>query len=350
MVRAPLRPQLLQLQDQMDRLFRTVHWKAIAFVVGSAMMCSSVWAQDGGTPLSGDGRDGRPVVLLGVLLLVAFGVILFRLSRRLNVALRDLLQQKEMIESQKAEIEQRNVELSAKNRELEQLNLEKDGLMGIVAHDLKAPLVRSSGLLQMLRELGDLNPKQEKVVGMIETVNRDAEELVRTLLDLKALENLTEPPLQGRFDLVALLAASVEGFRDSATKKSITLHFDPPAQEIEVLSNSSYLGRIVDNLVSNAIKFSPIGRNVFVGVSREADTVAIMVRDEGPGISPEEQEKMFNKFQRLSARPTGGESSTGLGLAITKALVEKLNARITLQSELGAGAEFKVELSESNKK
>ncbi|HMZ52238.1 MAG TPA: sensor histidine kinase, partial [Candidatus Sumerlaeota bacterium] len=97
-----------------------------------------------------------------------------------------------------------------------------------------------------------------------------------------------------------------------------------------------------DNLVSNALKFSPKGRIVKVRLTARADGALFEITDQGPGMSAEDKEKMFKKFQRLSARPTAGESSTGLGLAIVHALVGRMRGRIEVESEVGVGTVFRV--------
>jgi signal transduction histidine kinase len=104
---------------------------------------------------------------------------------------------------------------------------------------------------------------------------------------------------------------------------------------------------IFDNLVSNAVKYSPQGRNIYVRVARQAENVLIAVQDEGPGLSEDDKAKLFGKFTRLSARPTAGEHSTGLGLSIVKRMVEAMNGKVWCESELGKGATFIVELPRS---
>ena len=100
----------------------------------------------------------------------------------------------------------------------------------------------------------------------------------------------------------------------------------------------------MENLVSNAIKFSQRGTEVGIMSIAEPNRVILEVSDQGPGISLEDQRKLFGKFQKLSARPTGGEHSSGLGLAIVKSLVDKLGGDIEVKSELGKGAIFRVVL------
>src|SRR6185503_1684557 len=102
-------------------------------------------------------------------------------------------------------------------------------------------------------------------------------------------------------------------------------------------------GQVLENLVSNAVKYSPPGKNIFVRLLHSVESVLYEVQDEGPGLSAEDQKKLFGKFARLGAKTTGGEHSTGLGLSIVKKMVEAMNGKVWCESELGSGATFIVE-------
>ncbi len=102
--------------------------------------------------------------------------------------------------------------------------------------------------------------------------------------------------------------------------------------------------QVIDNLISNALKYSPFDTTITIRVKAKSDNVRLEVEDEGPGISEEEMPKLFGKFARLSAQPTGGEHSTGLGLSIVKKMVEAMNGKVWCESEPGKGATFIVEL------
>ena len=104
------------------------------------------------------------------------------------------------------------------------------------------------------------------------------------------------------------------------------------------------MAEVLDNIVSNAIKYSPQGRKVNLKLEEKNASYWISVSDQGPGILPEDRDKLFQKFQKLSAKPTGGESSTGLGLSIVKALADQLGAKIDVESEVGKGSTFAVKL------
>jgi len=162
-----------------------------------------------------------------------------------------------------------------------------------------------------------------------------------------------------------LAEAIVENYQARAAAKNITLRYEQPAAmqgrdsagrgapQPMVIADAVLLPQVLDNLVSNAVKYSPHGKNVFIRILPQAPnsqfsgnqaTTRIEVQDEGPGLSAPDKEKLFEKFTRLSARPTGGEYTTGLGLSIVKKMVEAMNGRVWCESEFGKGATFIVEL------
>jgi signal transduction histidine kinase len=125
--------------------------------------------------------------------------------------------------------------------------------------------------------------------------------------------------------------------------KQQTLHWQNEAGPVSVLADATVLTQVIENLVSNAVKYSPTGKNIYARLRRSPEGTRIEMQDEGPGLSAEDQKKLFGKFARLSAKPTGGEHSTGLGLSIVKKMVEAMNGKVWCESELGSGATFIVE-------
>ena len=124
-----------------------------------------------------------------------------------------------------------------------------------------------------------------------------------------------------------------------ADKKNIVLHAD--LEEVpEFYFDANRMGQVVDNLLSNAVKYSPPDKEIFIKLVSNEETMTLSVKDEGPGISLDEQGQLFQHFKKLSARPTGGESSSGLGLAIAQRIVEEHQGDIGVDSQLGHGATF----------
>jgi signal transduction histidine kinase len=136
-------------------------------------------------------------------------------------------------------------------------------------------------------------------------------------------------------------------FEPIATKKKIEI-----VKQFDYVENSWFdpvrVGQILDNLISNAIKFSPLGKKIFITLKEAGDLVMISIRDQGPGIPVEDQHRMFDHFQKLRNKPTGGETSTGLGLAIVKKIVDVHQGTLTVESEPGEGATFSFTISKEN--
>ncbi len=242
------------------------------------------------------------------------------------------------IQSQRVEILIQNENLNKHNQQLSELNNEKNTLMSIVAHDLKSPLNRIKGLLNIIQLEGGLNPNQTRYFSLIKDSSQAGLDLITDLLDVHEIEENVLPTLSS-VDLCGFVTQKVSALKMAAEAKSIKLKLDC-SSEIKISTDEDYLARILDNLISNAIKFSKNGSSVDIHTGLDKTHFWISVKDNGPGFSVQDKEQLFKKFKKLSARPTGGESSNGLGLAIVKTLVERLQGEITLVSEQSKGSEF----------
>lgn len=217
---------------------------------------------------------------------------------------------------------------------------EKNQLIGIVSHDLKSPLNRIFALTQLAQSQSEnLTEDQKEYLGKIHQVVADMLSMIRNLLDERKLGNVEIELHPERVNLSSIVANLAKSFRVLADKKKIKIHIDS-APDVFVMADKHYFLRILENLMSNAIKFSPESRNIYLTVAADEDKATLQVRDEGQGISEEDQQKLYRKYQQLSARPTGGESSTGLGLAIVKSLTDKMDIGIQCDSTLGKGTTF----------
>lgn len=236
-----------------------------------------------------------------------------------------------------------NRQLQAQNHQLSDLNNEKNSLMNIVAHDLKAPLNRIMGLTKVMELEGGLPNKQLEYIGMIKDSTRAGSNLILDLLDVNAMEEVDSTPIAAEIKLKDWFDERINSFRVSADAKQLTLETSIQASGWFV-TDADFLGRIFDNLLSNAIKFSPNGKTIQISISPVGNSIKIVVKDQGPGFTDTDKQSLFQKFKKLSARPTGGESSNGLGLAIVKTLVDRMNGTISLESKPGAGSVFIVAL------
>jgi signal transduction histidine kinase len=235
--------------------------------------------------------------------------------------------------------------LEAAHKQLKELSDEKDEFLGIAAHDLKNPLQAIREFANMCLEDSEMpaEMRQSMLTTIVRTSNRMFE-IIKNLLDINALESgaLSTTPVS--FGISAIVGFVVQDYRSRAEAKNITLEF-ADTNEAKVFADESMTIQVIENLLSNAVKYSPHGKRVFVRVvSPSPTTTRIEIQDEGPGISQEDQAKLFGKFVRLSARPTGDEHSTGLGLSIVKKMAEVMNGKVWCESELGKGATFIVEL------
>jgi signal transduction histidine kinase len=163
-------------------------------------------------------------------------------------------------------------------------------------------------------------------------------DLIKDLLDVHMLEENVEPT-HSNFDISQFLLEKVGAFRPAAESKNIHLHIARVESE-RIDLDADYLNRILDNLLTNAIKFSPKDSAIEVSAGRADNHLWISIKDQGPGFSDRDKQFIFQKFKKLSARPTAGETSNGLGLAIVKTLVDRLKGKIELISVQGKGSEF----------
>lgn len=243
------------------------------------------------------------------------------------------------------EVVTRTQELTLANQKLVELNDLKNKFLGMASHDLRNPLASIRGFSKYLLEKGK-QVKQEtrdEFLTTIKNVSGNMLELISNLLDISVIESGQLKLKPEMFSMQKLVEEKIHLQQILADKKNISLH-----TEFEEVADFSFdanrMGQVVDNLLSNAVKYSPLGKDIYVKLSCEADKVKLSVRDQGPGISDEERDKLFQHFQKLSARPTGGESSSGLGLAIAQRIVEEHGGSIGVKSEPGQGASFYFEL------
>ncbi|HEX6893196.1 MAG TPA: PAS domain-containing sensor histidine kinase, partial [Chryseolinea sp.] len=241
------------------------------------------------------------------------------------------------------EIEQKLIDT---NESLINLNDEKNHFLGVTIHDLKSPLNRVIGLIDLVYQQGTdkFDPRQREFFQLIREACVNMQTLVVNLLDLNKIEQGFNVVNAENVMLSPLLERIVQSFQEQALKKGISLSLENHKDGKMVRTDPLLLSRILENLISNAIKFSPHHKQVWVRAIHSDTYVKIEVQDEGLGISTAEQPLLFKKFQRLSNRPTGGENSTGLGLSIVMELVTSLNGRISVESGDKNGSKFIVEL------
>lgn len=237
-------------------------------------------------------------------------------------------------------------EIEAKNQDLLRLNQEKNEFLGIVAHDLKNPLFCILGLSDILRNTPD-RISLEKIVDYASIIESSAQNmllLIGNLLDVNKIESGEFELHLSHLDLQPLLKKVVSIYSERAQAKQLKIQVS--SMPALAYLDESLTQEVLENLISNAIKYSPPEHMIYITLSiTETDKVRCEIQDEGQGLSEADQAKLFGKFTRLSAKPTGGEHSTGLGLFIVKKLVTALHGEVWCESELGKGARFIVEFN-----
>jgi len=238
------------------------------------------------------------------------------------------------------------VEKSRLYNELVELNELKNKFLGIAAHDLRSPLAVVQAYLDMLLDgiVGDLSGEQLEVMKKIKKTCRGMLRLIEDLLDVSAIESGRLELRKTETDLEKYLKECYAGSQMLARAKSIDLKLELEPGLPKIFLDPERMAQVLDNLISNAIKFSNQNTSVTLGARRLKQVVEIWVADEGQGIPEEELPKLFREFGHISVRPTGGEKSTGLGLAIVKRMVEAHGGTIEVRSRVGVGSTFKFTL------
>lgn len=269
-----------------------------------------------------------------------------QLSDNLNTMLERLRVSQEDLRKANFALDQRLGEMTAANTALDEANRVKNQFLANVTHELRTPLTSILGFAELLQEgPASGNGKNTRYAENIMISGRILLEIIDDLLDLAKIEagkiDLTPEPIA----LHEFCQTLVEFARPLADKKSLDLTLEATSDLPQVQSDAGRLRQVLFNLISNAIKFTPEGGSVGVVAFRRSDSeVQIEVRDNGPGISPEHQSIIFDKFRQIDGSATREHAGAGLGLAIAKELIEKLGGQIGVISQPGAGATFWVRL------
>ncbi|WP_025033385.1 ATP-binding response regulator [Bradyrhizobium sp. DOA9] len=286
--------------------------------------------------------DRSLVEIFSSRLSIAFdNVILYQQLQDANTQLEDRVAQRTRA------LMQANRRLSAQWLRLQRANGFKNEILGTVAHDLKNPLGVILGRTEMLKELISTGASESGVVAQVDHI-RDATKRLTTMVD-----HLISDAMADAFDITirrepvdvaALVKEVAEANQPLAVNKQQAISVTAPAN-IVTMCDTDRIREAIDNLISNAIKYSPIGGKIDVTVVHEGSDTIVSVSDEGAGLSPEDLGRLFGRFQRLSAKPTAGESSTGLGLSIVKRIIDMHGGEVTAESEgPGKGSTFTITL------
>lgn len=286
--------------------------------------------------------DRSLVEIFSSRLSIAFdNVILYQQLQDANTQLEDRVAQRTRA------LMQANRRLSAQWLRLQRANGFKNEILGTVAHDLKNPLGVILGRTEMLKELISTGAAEGGVIAQVDHI-RDATKRLTTMVD-----HLISDAMADAFDITirrepvdvaALVKEVADANQPLAVNKQQTISVTAPPN-IVTMCDTDRVREAIDNLISNAIKYSPMGGKITVDVTHEDSDTIVRVSDEGAGLSPEDLGRLFGRFQRLSAKPTAGESSTGLGLSIVKRIIDMHGGEVTAESEgPGKGSTFTITL------
>jgi signal transduction histidine kinase len=262
----------------------------------------------------------------------------------LRARLSSCLRRKQLLDNEKDYL----VRLESTNEELRRLNQLKSRFLAVAAHDLKNPMTTILLLADQLSDSADdpksVGPRRKQIQRIRESIQRMLG-IIQALLDFAAAETgQCEMNLQA-IDLSALTLEVMEENRVYAESKQLSLRCEiPSGAPLVAQVDAARVRDVMDNLIGNAIKFSPAHRAVWVSLESVENKVLFRVKDQGPGLTEEDKKLVFGLYQRLSAQPTGNEFSTGLGLSIVKQRVELHGGRVWVESRYGEGATFHVEL------
>jgi len=270
---------------------------------------------------------------------------MYKMSRSVAVDISSRKELENALHASYLAMQQKNEALTIANEHLFTMNRERTQFIDIASHDLQLPLVAVSMLSETLlkQHMVPGSAEERQVIQMIHDATLEMRTLLSNLLSASLSDSGQMQLLIQEIDLNLLTQDIIQRYLPIAAKKNISLHYENNKNFV-LFTDRECCTQIIENLVSNAVKYTDPGKNVTVTISGNQQEVNIAVADEGPGIRQEDRHLLFQRFQRLSSRPTGGEMSTGLGLSIVKYMVQQLKGDITVDSEWGKGSVFTVHL------
>lgn len=252
------------------------------------------------------------------------------------------IQKNQELEQAHHELNIAHRELQKRNEELSHLNDTKNQLLGMAAHDLRNPLGIILGYTNLL--ISSLSSKiDEKAMLKLEHIKKSSSfmlNLINDLLDISAIESGKVHLNLSQQNLIQLMDNLINLNQMFFEKKQIRLQFKHDADIPDIICDPQKIEQVITNLLTNALKFSKSETDVEVSLARQGQEMIISVKDQGIGIPASEIPKLFQTFSRTSAKTTGGEPSTGLGLAIAKKIISEHQGKIWVESEVGKGSTF----------
>ncbi|MBE2224673.1 MAG: HAMP domain-containing histidine kinase [Anaerolineae bacterium] len=273
-------------------------------------------------------------------------IVLSAYSFRLyvNRARQQLEQLEELVELRTADLAWANENLAEANKELEELSKEKDSFLAVLTHDMRTPLTSIKGYGSILRDRELDRVQQEHIAKVILRSQDTLLDIVNNLLEIGKLQSGTPILLErSSFDLALVVKSAAESLEASAMEKKIILNYDQIPSPVDITADEKKIHRVILNLISNAVKYTPDEGEVFINTSVNGKYAVVDIRDTGYGIPADELPYIFDRYSRVKKHQSIA-IGTGLGLAIVKSLVEAHNGEISVTSEENVGSTFTVKL------
>lgn len=242
------------------------------------------------------------------------------------------------------DIETHRLELKKTNEDLNLLNEQKNEFLGIAAHDLRNPIGAVRAFAEMMIHYPFTDEQKSNFLQKIYETSDFSLKLLNELLDISKIESGKLDLNKQETDYKAFLAETIELNQLYATKKKIDIKLDYTNSLEALYFDKDKLSQVINNFLSNAVKYSPEKTSIIVKVSQKDNQLLTEVIDQGQGIPPQEMDKLFEPFQTTSVKATAKEKSTGLGLAITKRIIEGHGGKVGVTSKPGLGSNFYFEL------
>ncbi|WP_420580978.1 tetratricopeptide repeat-containing sensor histidine kinase [Reichenbachiella sp.] len=243
-----------------------------------------------------------------------------------------------------AQIEDQKERAFRHNNDLIDINNEKNNLIRILSHDLRAPINNIKGLTEIHQsEHQEFGESENHTLNLIKSESDRILSMISKILNVEALSPTPQTENKEKVNLVKVANDTIASFNSTAKAKNIAIKGDFNEKECNILGDSIHLHQVLENLVSNAVKFSNSDTTITLDIKIIGHSVQLSIQDQGPGLTKDDKNKIFKKFQTLSAKPTANEVSTGLGLSIVKKYVEEMDGKIWYESELGEGTKFTIQ-------
>jgi signal transduction histidine kinase len=339
--------------------FYSFIWAGVSLICLIAFIVMAMWNVT--FPVNYNDEWKLPFTLLcsfGLVFIVFLVIMVFerntlRSFEEVQVQKKEIQQSKEELAIRHTEILEKNEILTGQHEELtvisdqlKELHEKKDYLLEILAHDLKSPLTNIQALAGLIElDKYDDESIEKQVLERIIECSHKSQTLIQRILSSENLESIIYKLKLEIFDVSEILETVITDLQDVASRKNLKIYLNKDSgRNYCAHVDKIYLRQMYENLLNNAIKFSPSGKHIFVSINVSDQTIRTAIRDEGPGIPKAEINLLFKKFKKLSNKPTAGESSTGLGLSIVKHYADLLNGKVWCESTPGEGSNFIVEL------